>query len=149
MPDIIQNGTARILTAQGVMDAYVGVFNESIRGKHVFKTNEILDSSGFWTGEDARNEHIIITISIKLTGATIAAAKANALFLTPLSEVIISGAELEWINTTGVGGRYTGSWCYHEGGDIDLKNDSVGGATISLRKFADPTQNALQFVIPT
>jgi len=62
--------------------------------------------------------------------------------------VNISGADLAWLNATGVNGYYTGAWCYHEGGDISLTNTKAGSFTLNLRKYADPTQNAAQFVIP-
>ena len=142
-------GLAKVNYANGVLDAYIGVMNKTIKGKHGWSSNVIKNSQGFWAGEDARDEHIIITVDFHLTAASKALAIANGAFLRPLAEVTISGADLPWINTTGQGGFYTGPWCYHEGASIDLSAEQPGGTQIMLRKFADPTQNAQQFVIPT
>ena len=145
---IIQRGTAKIETASGVLDAYIGVFIQTLKGKHNWETAEVKDFAGFAAGWSGRNSHIILSANFKLTAASYALAVANGSFLLEFAEVNISGADLPWINTDGVGGFYTGPWCYHEGGDIDLSNEQVGGMNISLRKYKDPTQNQLQFTVP-
>ena len=145
---IIQRGVAKVETAAGILDAYIGVQNQTIKGKHQWEGQMIKDFAGFQIGWDARDEHIILTVNFKLTAASLALAAANGVFLRPLAAIAISQADLGWINAAGVGGFYTGSWCYHEGGSLDLSNEQPGGMEISIRKFADPTQNAQQFVIP-
>ena len=145
---ITQRGTARIETSAGALDAYPGAFIQTIKGKHQWKAVELLDYQGFEQGWSGRNQHIIVSINFKLTALSFALAVANAAFLLEYAQVVISGADLPWLNTDGVGGFYTGPWCYHEGGDIDLKNTDTGDFNLSLRKFKDPAQNAQQFVIP-
>jgi len=146
---IIQRGKARVLTASGTYDAWAQVATQSLRAKHNWDGSNIKDSAGFEFAWDARNTHVIITVSLKLTGASKAAAIANGAFLEELDEVVLADFDLPWLNSTGVGGYYTGSWCYHEGGTIDLSNDQPGGMEVSLRKFKDPTQNAAQFTTPS
>lgn len=145
---IIQRGVARVNTAAGVLDAYIGILNQTINGKHQWDGQNIKDFAGFEVGWDARNTHIILAITFKLSAASQALAIANGAFLAEYSEITISGADLPWINATGVGGYFTGHWCYHEGGAIDLSNVEPAGMNLSLRKFKDPTQNALQFAVP-
>jgi hypothetical protein len=146
---IVQRGVAKIETSAGVLDAFVGVLNQTIRGKHNWTGKTLLDIGGFEAGWDARNGHIILTFNFKLTAASYAQAVANGAFLLEYAQVNVSGADLPWMNTTGVGGFYTGAWCYYEGGTIDLSNEQTGGMEIALRKFKDPTQNAQQFVTPS
>ncbi len=148
MPIFTEIGIAKVNYANAVLDALPGVFIKNIKAKQVWKTNMIDDSTGHWAGEDARDEYIEIDIDFSLTGTTKALAAANGSFTLPLAGVAISGADMAWLNTTGVGGRYTGNWCYHKGGDRSLTADKHGEGTMSLRKFADPTQNAQQFVTP-
>jgi hypothetical protein len=145
---IVQRGIAKIQTTAGALDAYVGIAIQTVKGKHAWDNQNVKDFGGFEFGWDARNAHIIITISAKLTAASQAVAITNGAFLLELAEVALSGFDLPWLNTTGVGGYFTGHWCYHEGGSIDLSNEQAGGIEISLRKFKDPTQNAAQFTIP-
>jgi hypothetical protein len=146
---IIQRGIAKIQTTAGTLDAYVGIAIQTVKAKHGWDAQNVKDFGGFEFGWDARNAHIIITISAKLTAASQAVAITNGAFLAPLAKVVLAGFDLPWLNEAGVGGQYTGDWCYHEGGSIDLSNEQPGGLEISLRKFADPTQNAAQFVIPS
>jgi len=137
-----------VQTTAGALDAYVGIAIQTVKGKHAWDGQNVKDFGGFEFGWDARNAHIIITLSFKLTAASQALANANGAFLLELAQVNLSGFDLPWLNATGVGGYFTGAWCYHEGGSIDLSNEQPGGMEISLRKFKDPTQNAAQFAIP-
>ena len=146
---IVQKGTAKIQTTAGVLDALVGIAIQSVKGKHSWDGNNVKDFGGFEFGWDARNAHIIITVEFELTGASQALAITNGAFLLELGEVNISGMDLPWLNAAGVGGFFTGPWCYHEGGDINLSNTKCGSFTLMLRKYKDPTQNALQFVTPS
>lgn len=150
---IAQIGIAKVEGANATLDAYIGILNQSIKIKHNWKSNEVLDSNGFWAGEDARNMHVIATFSYKLTALSKALAAANGAFLLPFAAVNITAPGggydfLPWLGNAGIGGLFTGGWCYHEGGSIDLSNEQPGGGEISLRKFADPAQNAQQFVVP-
>ena len=145
---IIQRGAAKVETTAGTLDAYPNVAIQSIKAKQTWENGTVKDFGGFDFGWDARNSHITLTIEMELTALSIAQANANGAFLLPLSAVNISGADLAWLNATGVNGYYTGGWCYYEGGDISLTNTKAGTFTLNLRKYADPTQNAAQFVIP-
>ena len=146
---ITQRGIARIETTAGALDAYPGAFIQTIKGKHQWDPATLKDYQGFEQGWSGRNQHIIISVNFKITAASFALAQANGAFLLEYAQVNINGADLAWIGSSGVGGFYTGGWCYHEGGDIDLKNTDNGEVNISLRKFKDPTQNAQQFVTPS
>lgn len=150
---IAQIGIAKVEGANAVLDALIGITNQSIKVKHNWKSVELMDSNGFWIGEDARNMHAIITVTYKLTAASKALAAANGAFLLPFAQINLSAPAgtvdfLPILGNAGVGGLYTGGWCYHQGLSIDLSNENPGGGEIELRKFADPTQNAQQFVIP-
>ncbi len=142
---IVQKGTAKIETTAGSLDAFVGVAIQSLKAKQSWDAQNVKDFGGAEIGWDGRNAHIIITISFKLTAASYAVAVTNGAFLAEYAQVALSGFDLPWLNTTGVGGVYTGNWCYFEGGTIDLSNEQPGGMEISLRKFKNPTQNSLQF----
>ena len=71
-------------------------------------------------GEDARDEYIEMDVDFTMTASTKALAAANGAFTIPLSGVAASGGLLGWMNSSGVGGSYTGNWCYHKGGDRSL-----------------------------
>ena len=147
---IVQRGTAKIQTTAGTLDAYVGIAIQSLKAKHNWDAQNVKDFGGAEFGWDARNTNIVISVSAKLTAASQAVAVTNGAFLTEFSEVVLAGFDLPWLNVTGdSNGKFTGHWCYHEGGSIDLSNEQPGGIELSLRKFKDPTQNAAQFTIPT
>ncbi len=146
---MIQRGRASLTTLAGNIDAYASVNLRSLRGQHEWKSEELGDFNDFDVAWFARNEHITIEIMIQVTGASKALAKTNGAFLTPLSAVTLSGFDLEWLNTTGVNGKFTGSWQYYKGGNLDLSADRVGGMGIPLRKYADPTQNTLSTTEPS
>jgi hypothetical protein len=146
---IVQKGIAKVQTTAGALDAYPNIAIQSVKGKHNWENQSVKDFGGFEEGWDARNAHIIITVEFELTGTSQAAAITNGAFLLELAQVNISGADLPWLNATGVNGYFTGAWCYHEGGDINLSNTKSGSFTCMLRKYKDPTQNALQFVTPS
>lgn len=146
---ITQRGIAKVLTTAGVMDALAGVSIQTLAGKHNWDNVTIKDFGGFDEGWDARNAHIIITVDFELTAASQALAQANGAFLLELAQVNLSGFDLAWLNATGVNGYFTGAWCYHEGGDVNLANTKNGTGKIMLRKYKDPTQNAAQFSTPS
>lgn len=148
-PRIVQVGQARVQTTAGALDAFAGVAIQTLKAKQNWNSQEVKDFGGFEFAWDARNTHIIITVAFKLTAASVAQAVANAAFLAEFAQVNLSGFDLPWLNATGVGGKYTGAWCYFEGGSIDLSNEMPGGMEVQLRKFKDPTQNGAQFVIPS
>ncbi len=145
---ITQKGKAKIQTTAGALDAYVGIDIQAVKAKHHWDNNNVKDFGGFEVGWDARNAYITITVDFELTAASQAVAIVNGAFLLELAQVTLSGFDLPWMNTAGLNGFFTGSWCYHEGGDINLANTKCGSASITLRKFKDPTQNALQFSTP-
>lgn len=135
------NGLASVITTAGTLAAYASITIQGVKGDHDFDTEELKDFAGFDQTWLARNEHINLKLSLKLTGASKALAIGNAVFLVPLTAVVLSGFDLPWLNAAGVGGKYTGNWQYRSGGSIDLMNDKTGGSEVNLRKYADPTQN--------
>ena len=44
---IIQRGVAKVETAAGILDAYIGVQNQTIKGKHQWDGNSVKDFGGF------------------------------------------------------------------------------------------------------
>lgn len=146
---IVQVGIAKVETTIGVLSAFIGVSVQTWKLAQEWDATMIKDFGGFDVGWDARNSRIVLTAAFKLTAASLAAAIANGAFLTEYAQVTITNADLPVMNTTGVGGFYTGSWCYIEGASVDLSNEQPGGMEIKLRKYKDPTQNSQQFVIPS
>jgi len=124
-------GKATVETAVGALDAYAGVTNESLKAAQAWEEEVIKDAEGKDASWVPRNEHIILDVTVKLTGASIAAAKAAAIFLAPYAAVVLSGFDLAWMNAT---------WQYIGGSSIDLSDAKHGGATIKLRKYADAAQ---------
>jgi hypothetical protein len=149
MSSFTEIGIAKVNYANAVLDAFPGVVIKSLKAREQKKTNVVDDSQGAWVGEDNRNVHIILDLDYEMTAATKAQAALNGNFPLPLSGIAISGADLPWLNTTGVNSRYTGNWCCIDGGSRNLHPDKQGEGTLQLRKFSDPTQNAQQFVIPS
>lgn len=124
-------GKATVETAVGALDAYAGVTNETVRAAQAWEEEVIKDAEGKDQTWVPRNEHITLDVTVKLTGTSIAAAKAAAVFLAPYAAVILSGFDLSWLNAT---------WQYVGGSTIDLTDVKAGGATIKLRKYADAAQ---------
>lgn len=126
-------GKAVVETAVGAMDAYAGVTNESVRASQNWDEEVVKDAEGKDQTWVPRNENITLDVTVKLTGSSIAAAKAASVFLSPYAAVVLSGFDLSWLNAT---------WQYVGGSAIDLSDTKYGGATIKLRKYADATQQA-------
>lgn len=144
----IQKGKACLITTAGALDAYAQVSIQTVKADHQWDEEKIKDFGGFDGAWLARNTGIEISINFKLTGASKAAAIANGAFLLPYATVTLSGFDCPWLNTTGVGGIFTGAWRYHKGGSLSLQNDQVGGMDLSLHKYADPTQNTASQTAP-
>jgi len=133
MSTLAYKGKALVETVVGAMDAYAGVTNESLKANHAWDEETVKSDQGKDQSWVPRNEHIIIDVQVKLTGASIAAAQSAAVFLAPYAPVVLSGFDLAWLNAT---------WQYIGGSSIDLSDTKRGGATIKLRKYADETQQA-------
>jgi hypothetical protein len=124
-------GGAVVETAVGALDAYAGVTNEALKAAHAWEEEIIKDASGLAATWVPRDEHVILDVTVKLTGASVAAAKAASIFLAPYAPVVLSGFDLSWMNAT---------WQYIGGTAIDLSDSKHGGATIKLRKYANSAQ---------
>jgi hypothetical protein len=148
MSSFTEIGIAKQNFANATLDAFPGVVIKSLKAVEKWKSNMLMDSQGAWNGQDARDVNIELDVDYEMTAASKALAAVNGNFALPLSGVAISGADLPWLNATGVNGRYTGNWCSFEPGSRTLSPDKNGEGTLKLRKFADPTQNAQQFVVP-
>ncbi len=98
----IQYGKASLITTAGAIGAYAAVNIESVKGDHAWDDETLKDFAGFDNAWLARNQHIIISISFKLTAAGKAAAIANGSFLLPLAAVTLSGFDCPWLNATGI-----------------------------------------------
>ena len=128
---ITYKGKAAVESAVGALDAYAGVTNEALKAAQAWEEETIKDAEGKDCTWVPRNEHITLDITLKLTGASITAAKSAAVFLAPYAAVVLSGFDLAWMNAT---------WQYIGGAAIDLTDSKHGGATIKLRKYADNAQ---------
>lgn len=128
---ITYKGMATVESAVGAMDLYAGVTNESLKSAQAWDEEVIKDAEGKDQTWVPRNEHITLDVTVKLTGSSIAAAKAAAVFLDPYSAVVLSGFDLAWLNAT---------WQYVGGSSIDLTDTKGGGATIKLRKYKNAAQ---------
>ncbi len=128
---ITYKGKATVESAVGDLDAYAGVTNEALKAAQNWDEEVVKDEEGKDQTWVPRNEHIMLDVTIKLTGSSIAAAKAASVFLAPYAAVVLSGFDLAWLNAT---------WQYVGGSAIDLTDAKYGGATIKLRKYADAAQ---------
>lgn len=152
-------GRGTVESTAGTLGVYVAISIQSVKGDHAWDSEEIKDSGGFDAAWLARNQHITVVATAKLTGTSKAVAKANGAFLLPFAQVTLSDFDLPWLNTTGIaptgsaltGGAtiFSGSWAYYKGGSIDLSNDKAGGMEINLRKYANPAQNTAQHTAAT
>ncbi len=124
-------GKAIVETAVGALDGYAGVTNESLKAAQDWVEEVIVDAEGKDMTWVPRNEHVILDVEIKLTGSSIANAKASGVFLAPYAAVVLSGFDLSWMNAT---------WQYIKGSSISLADLKHGSATIKLRKYADAAQ---------
>jgi hypothetical protein len=148
MSSFTEIGIAKVNYANAVLDAFPGIVIKSLKATEKWKSNSLMDSQGAWNGQDARDVCIELDVDYEMTAASKALAAVNGNFTLPLSGMAISGADLPWINAAGVNGRYTGNWCSFEPGSRTLSPDKNGEGSLKLRKFADPAQNAQQFVVP-
>jgi len=128
---MVYKGKAVVESAVGALDAYAGVTNESVRALQNWEEEVVKDDRGRDMTWIPRNEHILLDVTVKLTGASQAAAKAAAVFLAPYAPVVLSGFDLGWLNAT---------WQYVGGATIDLSDTKAGGSTIKLRKYANAAQ---------
>ena len=132
MASSVMKGKAIVETSVGAMDVYAGVTNEQLQAAHAWESEEIKDDKGFDMTWIARNENFTMSVEIKLTGASKAAAATAAVFLAPYAAVTLSGFTLSWMNAV---------WQYVGGTTINLSASKHGTANIKLRKYADATQN--------
>lgn len=79
-----------------------------------------------------QNEHNIVRIRFKPSGATRAAASAVAVFVGPLATVTLANFKVSVFN---------GAYQNLSGATIDLKNEDAGELELNLRKYTDATQN--------
>jgi len=110
-----------------------------------FQDDIKLDRTGNDCSERAQNEKYKGDIEFELLGDTkVNAAKINSVtnggFLPKLSNIVIAGSDLAVANTT---------WTVQSGSNIAMKNDDVAKFKLSLKAYADATQNTLMTSIPT
>jgi hypothetical protein len=125
-------GKAIVETSVGALSAYAGVTNESVKATHAWDEELVKDDTGKTMTWVPRDEHVILDVQVKLTGASFSAANSAAIFLAPYAKCTLSGMDLSWMNA---------DWQYIGGASIDLSDTKHGAATIKLRKYADGTQN--------
>jgi len=135
------HGKGCVITTAGTVDVYAAASIQGTKGQQQWTTEIVQDFGGFDAAWLARNEFIELSLTLKLTAVSRAAANLSAVFMLPFATITLSGFDLDWINVAGVSGRYTGAWGYIEGGSIDLNNGAVGGVEIKVRKYANAAQN--------
>lgn len=105
-----------------------------------FEEEVIKDQHGFDTAWLARNQHTMADLGMKIVGASVATITSQTWPLAPYATVTLTGFALSTIN---------GSYQYLTGADANFNFDKVAEATFKLRKYADPTQNALAVTTPS
>ena len=131
----------------GTAFAAVGVvlypIANSLKAGHEFQEDIIPDEQGNDYAWRSYNEKIMGDVGLVLIDksavSTAANAKAGGVLLSPYTILTVSGCDLAIWNTT---------WQIVSGSDINQEATAVGKMTYKLRRYVDPTQNALAASIP-
>lgn len=140
MPQEIQVGRGVIYgLVSGAIDVYAATLLQSARPTHKFDVKDVKDANAFDAAATATNEHIDITVDFEVVAPSGAASRANAaaqaVFIAPLSKVVLSAFPIAAIN---------GTYCYRGDASIEVPNEKGARFTLpNLRRYADPTQNTL------
>lgn len=136
------NGKATIFGADGpTLTGYVAIFE----GQKFSQKSTIVETKDE-TGNDcqlaASNEHMEFDVEFKPSGASIAAAKASAVFVAPLAKVTISGITIGPQTVQGgVDRGYNGDWINMAECSLSTKNNDNATMTMRLRKYVNVAQN--------
>ncbi len=136
----LKRGLAQVTGCPATFDVIIYPVPQTMKQNHKFDLAAVQDANGQDAAWWSRNEMIDGDIAFKLVGDTNAHAQAAAAFLAPLAVINISNSPVPAWNT---------SWVLVDGSDIDLANTKVGDMTFKLRRYVDPTQNALFSTAPS
>ncbi len=125
---IANNGTTYTITG------YATFSLEALSLAHNFRLKEVIDENDSDAALCATNANIEMDITFKPAADTKAAAAGIAVFLAPLTTVVLSNFKVAVAN---------GSWIYVGGGKIDLTANDNAKQTLRVRRYVDSTQNTL------
>lgn len=114
------------------VSGYATFFLQSINIQQNFEEKITKDNLGFDANWTSLNEHSVMKMKFRPKGATRAAASAVAAFVAPHAKVTTANFKVAALN---------GDFQNLSGATIDLKNDDPADQELSLRKYADSTQN--------
>lgn len=137
MPAEIQKGTAVLhgITNDGTaftIDAFATFMPDTADLTHRFSLNEEKDNTGYDFNLTAMNGRVEGRITLKPTSTTRALAAGVAVFLAPLTTVVLAHFALAALN---------GSWVYTGDQQIQLQFDQPAKITLPIRKYDNSTQN--------
>lgn len=99
---------------------------------HNFAIDEVKDELKYDKSLIATNGNVEVDLNWTPSGATRAAASTTAVFLTPLTKVVLANFKVTAFN---------GDWVYIGGAKIDL-SQGPGKMAIKVRKYDDSSQNS-------
>lgn len=139
MATLTSRGKAAVSGLAVVFDVIVYPEPQSGDAALNYDSEIVKDRYGQDCAERARNAHIVSTFKFKLLGDTAANAKVGAAFLAPLAIVTLSGCDItEW----------NGTYIAQSGEKNSLTNAAIGDKDITMKRYSDPTQQALMASIP-
>lgn len=135
----VQHGTAVLygitnLTTAITILGYATFLPQSVNATQNFEEKVTKDANGADANWTTQNEHSIVKIKFVMSGATRAAAAAIGAFVSPLAKVTLANFLVSTLN---------GDYQNMSGATIDLGNEKNGEVDLTLRKYADSTQNTL------
>ncbi len=114
------------------ISGYASFILDTAKGQHKFKLDAVEDEIGFDRALIATNAHIELDLTWTPSGASRAAAQANASFLEPLAKVTLANFNMDAFN---------GDWVYVGDASIDVSH-KAGKMMLKIRKYSDADQNA-------
>lgn len=134
----IQTGKAVLfgITDNGTdftISGYATLVMQGFKPTHKFDLTEIKDATNHDVSLQAANGRVEATLEFVPSGATRAAAKAVAVFLTPLAKVTTANFNVAALN---------GDWIYVGDEQMDFSGGGAAKITLPVRKYDNATQNA-------
>ena|SRR5664279_4120000 len=140
MATLTLRGKAAVSGLAGAFDVIVYPEPQTGDATLNFDSEVVKDRLGNDCAERGRNPHIITSFKMKLLGDSLASAKTGAAFMAPLAIVTLSAFDLaDW----------NGAYSVQSGEKNSLVNTAIGDKDITLKRYTDPTQNALMTSIPS
>lgn len=139
MAQEIQHGTATLYAIANngsaiTLSGYATIMPQTANATQNFEEKVTKDATGSDANWTSTNEHYVIKIKFVPSGATRAAAGAVAAFVNPLAKVTLANFRVSAFN---------GDHQNMSGATIDLGNEKNCEMDLTLRRYADSTQNTL------